>query len=123
MVAIDPTRLAEFRRAVRARIEDDLRRERASAEALRQAVLPALRSVAAALRAEGRVSEIWLFGSFAWGEPANGSDVDLLVRGCSDASEVARRMEDASGRLVHIVDEAHARPDIAKAARRRGLRL
>jgi uncharacterized protein len=38
-----------------------------------------LDEVVGRLKKEFSPEQIWLFGSYAWGEPDNGSDLDLLV--------------------------------------------
>jgi predicted nucleotidyltransferase len=38
-----------------------------------------LGEVAGRLAAEFSPEEVWLFGSYAWGQPDDGSDIDLLV--------------------------------------------
>lgn len=85
-------------------IEADLAREKEQAEALRASVVLAVAERVALARREGRCARAWLFGSFAWGEPTEGSDVDILVEGCADpdgfAAEVWRHVE----RAVHVVE-------------------
>src|ERR1051326_5469049 len=38
-----------------------------------------LEEVTRRLAAEFQPEEVWLFGSYAWGQPDDGSDLDLLV--------------------------------------------
>jgi predicted nucleotidyltransferase len=38
-----------------------------------------LDEVVSRITAEFQPEEVWLFGSYAWGEPDEGSDIDLLV--------------------------------------------
>src|SRR6266567_7089196 len=38
-----------------------------------------LNEVTGRLEAEFQPEQVWLFGSYAWGEPDEGSDLDLLV--------------------------------------------
>ena len=38
-----------------------------------------LGEVTSRLAAEFQPEEVWLFGSYAWGQPDEGSDIDLLV--------------------------------------------
>ena len=38
-----------------------------------------LKDVTTRLATEFQPEEIWLFGSYAWGQPDEGSDIDLLV--------------------------------------------
>lgn len=94
--------LAAMRRRARAKIAKDIAREVAAAEALRVAIIPVVRDTVASARHDGCCQRVWLFGSFVWGNPTDGSDIDLLVEG--DADEVAYRVGLASSRDVH----AHA---------------
>jgi predicted nucleotidyltransferase len=116
---IGPTRLRSARRlgkmkrwsartsprsgGVIAGIEADLARETQQAEALRGSVIPVVVERIEQARRAGRCARVWLFGSFAWGEPRERSDVDLLVEGCADpdalAADVWRHVE----RAVHVV--------------------
>lgn len=102
--AMERTDFGTFRRRVIAGIEADLTREEEEAEALRGSVVPAVAERVAEARREGRCERAWLFGSFAWGEPTERSDVDLLVERCADpdalAAEVWRHVE----RAVHVVE-------------------
>lgn len=101
---MERTDFGTFRRRVIAGIEADLTREEEEAEALRGSVVPAVAERVAEARREGRCERAWLFGSFAWGEPTERSDVDLLVERCADpdalAAEVWRHVE----RAVHVVE-------------------
>lgn len=92
--ATDP-QLGTFRAAVLAKIRRDLADEAAATERLRAELLPRLRALVAAARADGVCDEVVLFGSYAWGRPTDRSDVDLLVAG--DATELAWRVSRALG--------------------------
>lgn len=94
--------LAAFRARVDATIAADIAREEAAAEVLRAAVVPVVRAVVARARDEGVCRRVWLFGSFAWGQPSEGSDIDLLVEG--DEDELAYRVGAATLRAVHALD-------------------
>ena len=100
--------LAAFRRAVRAEIRRKLEAERAESETLRARVVPLVQQAVASARAAGSCGRVWIFGSFAWGQPGARSDLDLLVEG--DGSEVAYRVGRACGLEVHAlrVEEAPA---------------
>ncbi len=95
-----------MRQRARAKIDNDLARERATSEALRAAVVPVVRTAIAAARHDGHCQRVWLFGSFVWGHPTEASDIDLLVEG--DADEVAYRVGQTTSRDVHAhaLDEA-----------------
>jgi predicted nucleotidyltransferase len=100
---MERTDFTTFRRCVIAGIEADLARETQQAEALRGSVVPVVVERIEQARRAGRCARVWLFGSFAWGEPRERSDVDLLVEGCADpdalAADVWRHVE----RAVHVV--------------------
>lgn len=123
MTALNATRLREFRRAVQARIEEDLRRESVAAARLREEVVPAVCAAVAAARAAGEADEVWLFGSFAWGTPREGSDVDLLAEEPVDVAALADRVQQATGRLVHVVTRRSARADLCERIDREGINL
>ncbi len=101
-----PELFATFRRAVLSKIRRDLVEERAAADSLRERIVPLVAEAVQSVRDEGRCGRAWLFGSFAWGNPHERSDIDLLVEG--DDSEVAYRVGRACGRDVHALrfDEA-----------------
>ena len=44
----------------------------------------AARALARCLVAEHGASRVWLFGSLAWGDPDDASDIDLAVQGLSE---------------------------------------
>jgi predicted nucleotidyltransferase len=105
------------------KIEADLERERAEAEALRERVLPRLRAVIGRLRGDGRCGEVWLFGSFAWGAPTPRSDVDLLVAGAGDVFALAGEVTAGVGRDVHAVPFEDAPESLRQRALADGLPL
>lgn len=119
----DDPLLRAFARRVRETVARDLERERAESELLRQTVLPKVRDGIAEARARGDCGEAWLFGSFAWGQPGERSDLDLLVSGCSDPDALAGRLWRACGRAVHVIDRAHAPPALVQRVLAEGLRL
>jgi predicted nucleotidyltransferase len=100
---LDPELLRAFREAVRAKIARDLAGEEAAVVARRLRVRPAIERGVAQARAEGLLSAAWLFGSYAWGEPGERSDVDLLVEGCHDPFLVAGVVGQLTGTEVHVV--------------------
>jgi predicted nucleotidyltransferase len=103
------------------RIRRELAEEaRAAAERV-AAVLPRLGAEVAALRAEGAAREVWLFGSYADGDPAASSDVDLLVDG--DVDRVAERLEASLGLRVDVHALRDSPASLVERARRFGRRL
>lgn len=79
---------------------------------------PLLARLRRALRTERGVRLAVLFGSTATGESGEGSDVDILVTlpgtGALDRLAVARRLERAAGRPVHLVrlEDAERTPSL-----------
>lgn|GEM_PF-1875312 len=120
--AEDPL-LRAFRQRVRETMARDLERERAEAEALRSEVLCKLRDAIGAERGRGECTEVWLFGSFAWGTPTERSDVDLLVKGCKNPDGLAGRLWLACGRPAHVLDFATAPQSLVDRAMAEGLAL
>jgi predicted nucleotidyltransferase len=111
-----------FREAVRSRIAEELEREARDAAAARAAVLPRVREAVAEGRARGECGRVILFGSFAWGEPREGSDIDLLIEDERDgkiSSAVAMR----TLRLVHAVPWPEAPESLRERALREGIEL
>src|SRR5436190_19510595 len=98
--------LHALRERVDAKIRADLAAEEQAGQALREQVLAAVRGAVEEARSEGPCGRVWLFGSFAWGQPGERSDVDLMVEGDDEA--LARRVEQASGREVHAIRMAEA---------------
>jgi predicted nucleotidyltransferase len=92
---------AAFARVVRSQIRRQLAAEHAESEALRARVLPLARRAVESARAAGSCRRVWLFGSYAWGQPGLRSDLDLMVEG--DANEVAYSVGRACGLEVHAL--------------------
>lgn len=114
--------LRALRERVDAKIRADLAAEEQAAEALRERVLNAVRrAIEEARRDDPSCGRVWLFGSFAWGQPSERSDVDLLVEGPEGA--LARRVEQASGRDVHAVGMAEAPASLRERVLNHGLPL
>jgi predicted nucleotidyltransferase len=111
----DPELIQAFRRTVRHHFEEQIAREHEAAENLRAAVVPLTKQSIARVRGEGLCGRAWLFGSYAWGQPGDRSDVDILVEGCQDPFMLASRIGRACGRDVHVV----AWSDAPEALRRR----
>jgi predicted nucleotidyltransferase len=108
----DPDLVRAFGRAVRAHFEEEVAKEREQAEARRAAVLPSIRAAVERARADGLCDGAWLFGSYAWGEPGERSDIDLLVENCADPFMVASRVGQACGRDVHVIEMSEAPPSL-----------
>ena len=96
--------LFAFRRRVRQTVLRELEREDHAAEHLRAEVLPKLRSAIAEARARAECGRAWLFGSFAWGQPTERSDVDLLVEDCPSPDGLAGQLWSACGRPAHVIE-------------------
>ena len=93
--------LAPFRRRVDAKIQADLAEEERAAQVLRQQVMATLRREVSAARGQGVCARVWVFGSFAWGQPEASSDIGLLVKG--DDRLLASRIAKAAKRDVHAL--------------------
>ena len=119
----DPDLVRAFARAVRAHFEEEVAKDREQAEARRTTVLPGVRSAIERARAEGMCDEVWLFGSYAWGEPGARSDVDLLVDGCADPFVVASLVGRACGLDVHVIDMSDAPASLKERVRKDGVPL
>jgi len=93
--------LIAFRRAVLGEIRKNLEIERHQSEQRRARIIPLVREAVRAARDLGLCERVWLFGSYAWGQPGANSDVDLLVEG--DDSEVAYRVAVACELEIHAL--------------------
>ncbi len=113
--------LHALRERVDAKIRADVAAEEQVANALREQVLDAVRGAVEAARSEAPCGRVWLFGSFAWGQPGERSDIDLLVEGDDEA--LARRVEQVSGREVHAVRLAEAPASLRERVLSHGLPL
>ena len=74
-----------------------------------------------AARAEDVCGEVLFFGSCAWGQPTEQSDVDLLVAG--DADELAWRLAQAIACEVDAWRVEDAPPTLVARARAEGIAL
>jgi predicted nucleotidyltransferase len=99
----DPELYRAFRRAVRAKIAHDLEAEAEAAAERREDVRALLGPVLQQARDRGLCRAAWLFGSYAWGEPGERSDVDILAEACTDPEAVASIVGRATGKDVHVV--------------------
>ena len=115
--------LRAARRAALREAQRQIDAEHATAAALRAAVVPKLRHAVSAARAEGAVGRAVLFGSFAWGEPTEHSDLDLLVEGCVDGLRLSARLGRATDRDVHVIELEHAPESLVRRAHAEGIEL
>ncbi len=66
----------------------------ATANSLREKAEPVIAEAARRLVAEFQPEQVWLFGSYAWGEPTADSDLDLFVIvSSSDVNSLGRAQE------------------------------
>jgi predicted nucleotidyltransferase len=119
----DPELVKAFNHTVRRHFAAQIAREREEAEVRRGAVVPLVRQAVARARAEGRCERVWLFGSYAWGEPGDRSDVDILVEGCADSIALASLIGRACERDVHVIDGADALDSLRGRVSAEGLPL
>lgn len=119
----DPDLVRAFGRAVRVHFEEELAKEGEQAEARRRGVLPGVRGAIERARAEGLCADAWLFGSYAWGEPGERSDIDVLVDGCSDPFLVASLVGCACGLDVHVIEMSEASVSLKERVRKDGVPL
>ncbi len=104
----DPELIKAFRRTVRRHFEGQIAREHEEAEVRRAAVVPLARQSIKRARTQGLCGRAWLFGSYAWGQPGDRSDIDILVEACGDTFGIASLVGRACGRDVHVVDWSDA---------------
>ena len=96
-----------------------------AARARARALIGQAELAARTLREELGARRVWLFGSLAWGEPHEGSDVDLFVEGLDAArrSEAERRLECLIEGPFDLVREEDAPPGLAERVHREGREL
>ena len=120
---VDPRLVRAFRRAVMEKIARDLEREQRLSHNLRTENLPHIKDGIEAARAEGLCERVWLFGSFAWGQPTERSDIDILVKQGRDLTRIACLVGDALQRDVHVVSWDDADETLCRRAREQGIEL
>jgi predicted nucleotidyltransferase len=120
---LDPELLRAFREAVRAKIARDVEAEAAAATERKQRVRAAVERGLVQARSEGLLGAAWLFGSYAWGQPGERSDVDLLVEGCRDPLLVAGVVGQITGTDVHVVCVEEAPQSLRERALAEGVKL
>ena len=101
----------------------DLESERGRAEALRARGVESARAALAEARRQGLCGAALLFGSYAWGEPTAGSDLDLLVAGCADPDWLAALVARTTGTEVHVVCAETAPASLRDRALAHGTKL
>lgn len=116
----DPSHEA-FREAVLAKIRRDLEAEARTSARLRTERLSLLRGLVLSARADGVCGEVVLFGSYAWGQPTERSDVDLLIEG--DTRELAWRVGRTLGCEVDAWRIQDAPETLVERARAEGIAL
>jgi len=104
----DPELLKVFSRTIRRHFEEEIARERDAAAVRQATLLPLVREAIARARAEGLCKAAWLFGSYAWGQPGERSDVDIFVEGRADTIAIASMVGRACGLDVHVIDASEA---------------
>ena len=112
-----------MRRAALETAARQIAEEHATGERARSAVVARLRAIVVALREKGLVERVWLFGSYAWGLPQEGSDVDVLVEGCADSFALAAEIGAAVGRDVHVIARRSAPPSLVARVDAEGIAL
>jgi predicted nucleotidyltransferase len=116
-----PIDIAECAGTLVARIESRQAAARTRGEKLRRQAADAVRVLAS----EFEVRRAWLFGSLAWGDPHEESDVDLLVEGLDTrtAGDAERRVAEVVEARVDLVRAEEAPPGLCERVRREGLLL
>lgn len=127
MARIDPSSeqlLSDFRRRVDGEIQADLAAEQQASDALHTQVVAALRSATSTAREAGARGRVWLFGSFAWGQPNASSDVDLLLDGADeDEGAFVRAISGATDRELHVIRMTEAPDSLRERVLREGMPL
>lgn len=122
MAPIEPqTDVATCAQTFLARVTRELEDAARRADELRSKA----REAARILRTFG-ATNVWLFGSLAWGEPHGETDVDLLVEGLAPSSwgEAVRAVErHLAGTHVDVVRLEDAPPSLVERVRAEGTRL
>lgn len=114
---------ADFRAAIRAGLARQLAREAEASRALVAEVVPRVAQAIAEARASGLCRRAWLFGSFAWGEPGERSDVDLLVEATSEPFRLGTKVGLACERDVHVIELERAPESLRERVLREGMPL
>lgn len=74
----------------------------ATAASLREKAEPVIAEATRRLVAEFQPEQVWLFGSYAWGEPTADSDLDLYVIVSESAENSLSRAQQAHRILGHL---------------------
>lgn len=118
----DPQLLAQFRQRILASLAQPSDLERAQTSPQQVQMLDVLAKIVDEARQAGVAQgsdRIWLFGSFAWGQPDEHSDVDLLIDS-PNIDELAWRISRSCGRLVHAIALTEASPSLRRRVLRQG---
>lgn len=62
-----------------------------------------VREAVAEARGSGSSERLWLFGSFAWGDPFPSSDLDIVVEDSGDPDRLAAIISRHTGRRVDVL--------------------
>ncbi len=119
----DQALLRAFGERVRSKIARDLAQEGERADTLRTLMLPKVREGLALARAEGLCGRAWLFGSYAWGEPRDSSDVDLMVEGSDEPLMVAAVVGRITETEMHVVAVERAPESLVERVQSEGVSL
>ncbi len=76
-----------------------------TANSLREKAQPVIAEATRRLVAEFQPEQVWLFGSYAWGEPTVDSDLDLLVVVSDEAATSIQHIRQAR-RCLRSIDMA-----------------
>ncbi len=119
----DQTLLRAFGEHVRSNIARDLAQEGERADELRKLMFPKIRKGLAQARAEGLCGRGWVFGSYAWGEPRDSSDVDLMVEDSDEPLLVAAVVGRFTETEVHVVAVERAPSGLKERVQTEGVEL
>jgi predicted nucleotidyltransferase len=100
-----------------------LAQEQAHSAHLRSRVVPLVQQALVDARGAALCGRVWLFGSYAWGEPTERSDVDLLAEDCPDPDRLAAVVARRTGTDVHVVPNEDAAETLRLRAHQEGVLL
>lgn len=123
MTERDLNPFAAYASAVRKRIAEQVSRESEQSRTRPEQMLQRLEPAVQAARATTGAGKVWLFGSFAWGEPDVHSDVDLLVENLRAVDAFAYLVSKECGVQVHAVSLTDAPETLVDRAMAEGVPL
>lgn len=123
MAAENPNPFADYALAVRTRMAEQVSRERGENQARRAQMMQKLLPAVKAAREATGSGRVWLFGSFAWGEPDAHSDVDLLVEHLRSPDSFAYLVGKECGVQVHAISLDAAPETLVARAMAEGIPL